>query len=556
MRQELTGFSDHIGRASCDSRRDSTIPSYGSRGSRRVPRPVLGLFILLLVGCGRKPAEAPAAAKPVAGAEVAAAAVVNVAPAQARNIAKAVEVTGNLVALQDVVVGAKSGGRLATVSVHEGDAVAAGQVVAVMDTADLRAQVQQAEANVNASVTREQQAKVVLAQARNQLQSARTQLRWTEQTTANAVRQARSAVDAAQQRLKVVKEGARPQERAQSEEQVKAARANYEKARSDLKRFQALYREQAVSATQLDEKQAAFDSAQAQLNSAQQALSLVQEGARPEDIRQSEIAVQQARDQLSRAESDRATVQLRREEVQSAQVGINSAEAGIRTAQATTEQARAGLRIAQDGLANAYIKSPIGGVVAERRAEPGSQMMQGGAVLRIVNPRSIYFQAVLSESQFAQVREGQSTTVLVDAVPGKSFAGRVTRILPVASTAARSFNVRVNIAPDARLRPQMFARGSILIDTRRGATVVRKEAVLYDPSTNTARVFVSKPGGVAEERKVVTGYTDNGYIEILSGVRPGEQIIVAGQTTLQNGDKVKIEGVGGNAQMTSANMTL
>ncbi len=514
---------------------------------------VISCFVLLS-GCGRPPAEEKPAG-PAGGAEIVSASLVNVSPAQMRTIQKTMEVTGNLVALQDVLVGAQGGGKLAAVNVQEGDSVNAGQVVAVMDTVDLAAQVQQQQANVNAALTREQQARVVLSQARNQLQSARTQLVLTDKTTANAVRQARSGIDLAQQRLAVIKEGARAQERAQAEETVKGARANYEKARSDLKRYQALYREQAVAATQLDEKQAAFDAAQAQLNGALQAQSLMKEGARPEDIRQAEIAVQQARDQLSRAENDRDTVKLRREDVKNAQTGVESALAGIRNAEAGTAQVRAGLRIAQDNLSNAYIKSPISGIVAERRAEPGSQLMQAGDVLRIVNPRSIYFQAVLSESQFSQIHEGQTATVRVDALPGKPFGGRVTRILPVASAAARSFNVRISIAPDPRLRPQMFARGSVLIDTRKGATVVRKEAVLYDPITKTARVFISKPNDVAEERKVQTGYTDDGYIEIVSGVRPGEKVIVIGQTTLQNGDKVKIEQ-SGNAQVTTSNGTL
>ena len=511
--------------------------------------------VLFFAGCGRPPAEEkPGGAAP--GAEIVSAPLVNVAPAQTRTIQKTMEVTGNLVALQDVLVGAQGGGKLAAVHVQEGDSVNAGQVVAVMDTVDLAAQVQQQQANVQAALTREQQARVVLSQARNALQSARTQLSWTDKTTANAVQQARSGVDLAQQRLAVVKEGARAQERAQAEEQVKGARANHDKARADLKRYQALYREQAVSASQLDEKQAAFDSAQSQLNSALQAQSLMKEGARPEDIRQAEIAVQQAKDTLSRAIADRDTVKLRREDVKNAQTGVESALAGIRNAEAGTAQARAGLRIVQDNLSNAYVKSPISGIVAERRAEPGSQLMQAGEILRIVNPRSVYFQAVVSESQFSQLREGQTATVRIDALPGRAFSGRVTRILPVASAAARSFNVRISIAPDPRLRPQMFARGSVLIDTRRGATVVRKEAVLYDPVTKTARVFISKPNDVAEERKVQTGYTDNGNIEILSGVRPGEKVIVTGQTTLQDGDKVKIEaGVGGQESGVGGQIT-
>lgn len=553
------GSDAEMNRSESNSYRPQWVVHPGGSAALRAVRGgwrgVAAASMLIAVGCGKPPAKSPGGAAAPASDTVSAAVVI-VAPAQRRDIRKTVDVTGQLVALQDVVVGAEGGGRLAAVNVQEGDSVSAGQTVAVMDTTELSAQLQQAQSNVTAALTREQQARVALSQARNQLQSARTQLALTDKTTANAVRQAKSGVDLALQKLAVVRVGARPQERAQAEEQVRSAQANYDKARSDLKRYQALYREQAVSASQLDEKQAAFDSAQAQLNSAQQALSLIREGARQEDIRQAEIAVQQARDTLARSEADRATVQLRREEVQNAEVGIRSAQAGIETAQAGTQQSRAGLRIAQEALSQAYIKSPINGIVAERRAEPGSQLMQGGAVMRIVNPKSVYFQAVVSESQFAQTREGQPAEVRVDALPGRVFAGRVTRILPVASAAARSFNVRISIPPYPGLRSQMFARGSLLIDTRRGATVVRKEAVLYDPVTKTARIFVSKPSGVAEERKVTTGYTDNGNIEIVSGVNPGEQIIVTGQTTLQNGDKVRVESANGKSQLTSADASL
>src|SRR5687767_2721569 len=175
------------------------------------------VLIALIAGCGRPPAEEkPGGAAP--GAEIVSASLVNVEPAQTRTIQKTMEVTGNLVALQDVLVGAQGGGKLAAVRVQEGDSVSAGQVVAVMDTVDLAAQVQQQQANVQAALNREQQARVVLTPTRNALHGARTQPAWPDKTTANAVRQARSGIDLTQQRLAVVKAGARGQERAQAEE--------------------------------------------------------------------------------------------------------------------------------------------------------------------------------------------------------------------------------------------------------------------------------------------------------------------------------------------------
>jgi len=520
-----------------------------SRRVRAAGMAGLAVAAALAAGCGRQ----PAAANSEAAASGAAAVAVTVAPAASGDISRTVDVTGSLVALQDVTVGTRAPGRVAAVFVREGDPVRAGQVVATMDSTDPQAGVQQAQASLDAAFTREQQARAALqqariavTQARNQLRNAEVTLRWTDRTSATAVEVARAGLQSAQEALSVVKQGAREQERRQAEENVRSAKATYEKARADLRRSQDLYREQAVSQSQLDQAQAAFEAAQAQYNSAQQALSLIREGARPEEIRRAELAVQQARESLAKAEADRATVELRRQDVENARASVQAAEAGLKTAQAGVAQARAGvdqaraaLRIAQEGLRNAYITSPITGYVADRIAEPGAQLGGGGPVMRIVAPGSVYFQAVLSESQFALVRPGQSATVTVDAIAGRQFRGRVSKVFPVAS-AARSFPVRIDIPADPRLRPEMYGRGSILIDTHRGATIVPKDAVIFDPVDRKARLFVAQ-AGKASERSVQVGYTDPGRVEVVAGVRPGEQVIVAGQNALSDGDPVRVQ---------------
>jgi RND family efflux transporter MFP subunit len=511
-------------------------------------------------GCGKKP-DATVEAGPKSGGKPDAAAtgaVVTVAPVTTGSIEKTLEVNGSLVALRDVIVGTKQAGRLAQVIPHEGDRVSAGQVVATMDTADLQAQVQQAQANVQAAITKQQQAIAArqqavnsVAQARNAVQNAETTAKWTDKTTSSSVQVAQSALDTAVQRLAVTKAGARPQERRQAEENVASAHAGYEKARSDLKRFQSLFRDQAVSQSQLDEKQAAFDAAQASYNSAQQALSLIQEGARQEDIRTAELAVQSARDALERAKADRDQVHLRQEDVQtaksnlhSAEVGVQAADAGIEAAKAGVAQAQAALRVVQEGLGYAYIKSPVNGIVAERRAEPGSQLGGGGAVLRIVDPSSVYFQAVLSESQYAGVRLGQPADVTIDAIPTtetRPIRGSVTRLLPVASSAARSFTVRIDLPVDNRMRPQMFARGKILSDIHRNATLVPKDAVLFDPGSKKAHVFVAK-GGKADQREIQVGFTNPKFVEAIGGdLTTSDKVVVAGQTTLQDGDAIRVQ---------------
>lgn len=536
------------------------------------------ILVLGAAGCGKGPAAeaggggAAGGGKPGAGKTVAIsnAAAVTVVPATTGDIAKTIEVTGSLVALQDVVVGTKQAGRVAQVNVHEGDQVRAGQVVAMMDTADLNAQKLSAEANVQAALTREQQAQQAYVQAQNALTQAQNQLRqaqnsvrnaqttldWTKKTTQSAVDTAQAGLQSAQESLAIVKQGAREQERRQAQEAVASAKANYDKARSDLKRYQALYRDQVVSASQLDQMQAAFDAAQAQYNSAQAAYSLIQEGARPEDIRRAQLTVQQAREALTKAQADRENIRLREEDVRTAKVavetakanirsaeaGVSSAKSGIAAAKAQTTQARAAVDVANQNLAYATITSPINGYVAERRAEPGTQLGGGGGVLRIVNPNTVYFQATLPESDYAEVRVGMPVSVRIEALPEttqRPIQGRVTRVLPVAS-AARNFTIRVDMPGDRRMRPQMFARGDILINTHRATVLVDKDAVLFDPANNKTRVFVVE-NDKAVERVVKTGYSNPRQVEILNGVSAGDRVITNGQTALQNGDPVKVQ---------------
>lgn len=499
----------------------------------------------LAVGCRRSPAGQSKVGADGLKSTGASGVAVNVRAARRGDIARTVDVTGSLVALNDVMVSAKSSGKLVAVYPREGESVRAGQVVAEMDTVDLRAQLAAQEAAYRTAVTRLDQARAQLQQARSSLANAETQLSWTTKTTETAVQTAEALLQTAQERLSVVKQGARAQERRQAEESVRAAKANSDKARADLKRMQTLFRDQAVSQSQLDQAQAAADSAEASYQSAVQALSLIREGARPEDIRTAELSVLQARQSLDKANADRAQIKLRQADVESAKDGVRVATAGVRAAEAGVSQAESEVKISRQALADAFIRSPITGYVAARMAEPGQQIAGGGmggaAILRIVAPESVYFQATVSETQVAEIRRGQSVEVTVDALPGRKFRGSITRILPVASMAARAFTLRIDFPVEPAMRPQMFTRGRILIGMHRGVVLAPKDAVIFDPIQNRSKVFVVLPTGKAQEREVKVGYTDPVQVEIVSGLRAGETVVVQGQNMLQDGDLVRVQ---------------
>ncbi len=449
---------------------------------------------------------------------------VGIVSASLGTIAETVDVTGPLVAQNDVTVSVKANGKLVAVLVREGDLVRQGQLLAQQDTVDLQNQLLVQRANLESAKTK-------LSQAEAQLRQSRTNLKLTDDQTLSAVRQAQAALDSAIQQQRITKIGAREQERKQAQETVLSAKADRDKARSDLKRYQDLYRQQAVSAQQLDQTQAAADSAEARYNTAVQAQSLTLEGARPEEIRRAQLSVDQARQTLITAKANRSQVNLRQADIANAQATVDAARAGI-------QQAQANVRIAQQAIADAEIRSPINGVVAERKAEPGQQLSTAkGDVLRLVDLNSIYFDASLSETQYSRVQVGQPVAVNIYALPGKTFSGKVAKVFPVAS-ASRSFTVRVQLINEGNvLRPQMFASSHITVQQKDNVVLIPREAAL-DVKDGKARVFVNA-NGTADERSVNVGISDLKHYEVVAGIRQGDPVVVTGASQIQKGDKIE-----------------
>lgn len=469
---------------------------------------ITGLALIGLVGflsgCAQR--------APVNPAQEAAAPATAVAVVSARtgDIPFTISVTGSLQALDDVTVSAKVPGKIANVFVREGDAVRAGQVVVQQDTSDLEAQVRQAEAALQSARARLKQAETALA------------LQPTQNET--SLRQAEAALEAARARLRALETGARRQERQQMEQQVASAKANLDNAQSNLERIRRLYQQDAVSKQQVDAAQTAYDIALAQYRTAQEQLSLVQEGVRQEDLDAQRALVKQAEEAVRLAKTGDLQLRVRQDEVNAAK--------------ALVAQAEAGLLYARQQYESAFIRSPINGTVAMRAAQPGQMAGGGTPLMRIVNVNSIFFEANVSETDVRHVRVGQPVTVTVDAYPGRTFRGTVSRVYPVGSEGSRSFVVRVDMRNEGGvLKPEMFARGEILVDVHRNVVLIPKDAILTQDGKQV--VFVVKEG-VARRVVVQTGYI-NGLNAEVSGIPAGAQVVVQGQENLREGDKVRVE---------------
>jgi RND family efflux transporter MFP subunit len=430
--------------------------------------------------------------------------------ARTGDMASVIEVSGDIKALKSTVLSAKIGGRIVSVPYREGDYVCAGTVVVQQDTSDLNDQVRQAEA--------------ALLAAKARLSQAITTASLSDTQTEAQISQAKAALEAARANYELIRKGARSQEIATAENAVASAKANYENAKTNLERMRALFAEGALSKQQLDLAQMQYDVAHAQYESAKQQLSLIKAGAREEQIEAAEKQVKQAEEALRIAKANRAQKALRHED--------------IKAAKAAVAQAEAALAFARQQVINASITTPISGTISKRMAEPGQMATPGVPLIEVVALNTVYFEAEVSEIEIAKVKVGQPVTVTVDALPGKKFHGKVFKILPTADTQSRHFAVRIAI-PNSKgeIKPGMFARGSIEIARHKNTVIIPKDALIVNGEGRAVYVVVNS---TAKFKPITTGFESREEIEVLSGIKPNDEIVIVGQDKLSDGVKVNV----------------
>jgi len=512
-----------------------------------------GIFLmgtLAGAGCGKKQ-DAQKDHKPGIG-DPGGSVPVQVAPVQSGTIAASVPVTGNIQALQDVQLSARAAGRVIAVNFREGQVVRAGQVVVQQDTTDLQANVRQAQANI-----RQAEANVSSNQAK--VQQARTNYTLQIQTAKQAVAQAKAQVASARQNYLKVKRGSRPQQVLQGQNQVLLAKANLDNALTVLTRNKNLFAQGAIAKADLDTAQTNYDVQVQTYKNAQESLSLTREGSQTEDIAAAQAQLQQQQASLNTAIANQQQTQVRQQDILQAQDAVRQAQAAVQVQQQT-------LAFNQQQVANAFIKSPINGIVAAREVEPGQVASPGTNLMRVVGLGSVYYEPTISETDFAATGVGNSVTVQVDALPGKSYPGKVSAVYPAASATNRVFSLRVTVSnPNNELRPGMFARGSIITRVARNVPVVPATALVplasqqgfqaNDSSdaqiasgtqTSAQQVVVVGANNTAQPRPVKVGIQNQQQAQITSGVQTGEKIVIVGQQGLKRGDKLTIIDANGN----------
>ena len=307
-----------------------------------------------------------------------------------------------------------------------------------------------------------------------------------------------------------------------------------------------------------------------QLQEARAALAVARSTLQRARVEQ-RTAATEARRKESLARKDLIT----RQEMDNVRARRDTAAASLAVAQAQVSQAEARVGLLGKQLRDTRILAPFSGWVQTRRLDPGAVVSPGTAVLRLVRKSPIVVRFKVGERHIGEVRRrmaasdsaapgaqrspGLPVQIRVDAYPREPFRGVIVRIAPALDVASRTVAVEAELPnQDGRLMPGMFCRVALDLGTRQRALLVPLRALVArrdrhsDERRSAARVFVVRDRRArltqiqlgAEDPGAKGAGGDGGRGEVLSGLEEGQQVVVEGHDSLEDGAPVEVVSAG------------
>ena len=466
------------------------------------------------------------------------------------SVESAVRYTGQAVGFNEVDVQPRVQGWITWMPSYVGRRVHAGEVLARLDTSQVKPQIAERQAAVTMSrqgvdVTRReyQQAQAGVAQSRAEVQSKR-----------DAVAGARADVTAASEEKASAEAdlSAAQTQAASAEAGLSAMQADQQYWQQEIARERELLAKGAVSKDEFQREQAQAAGADGKVQQAQAAIRQV--GA--------QIRAAQARVRKSDAMIDSAT-----RKAQQMASDVRTSEAAVRSAQAAADASRQRIAQSQSGVAQAQaslsastttrnyseVRAPIDGIISQRLISPGQLVNPGQALLRVAQVSPIRLQANVAESDLGRIRPGATVTVQDPRTEGRPVTARVTSVTPVADPVARTGIVEAIYSnKEGRFMPGGYLTMDISTGHAERALHVPAAAILMRPEASDGvlsegvRYYVWAAEAVADSENrytvqpvdVVTGITDGAETVIVSGLKEGQQVVVEGAAYLKSGDTV------------------
>lgn len=191
-------------------------------------------------------------------------------------------------------------------------------------------------------------------------------------------------------------------------------------------------------------------------------------------------------------------------------------------------------------LTNTILKSPLNGVVSARNYDEGDMYTMSAPLYVVQQINPIKALVAVSEKNYSLLKKGIEVEFTPEALNGKTYVGKVTRIHPTVDAATHTIVAEVTIDnPKFELRPGMYSSARVIF-SKGDAIVVPDTAVLKQQGSGVRTVYVLKADGTVELRIVEVGRHIGSEYVILSGVQAGEKVVVSGQSLLRSGIKVEV----------------
>jgi len=205
---------------------------------------------------------------------------------------------------------------------------------------------------------------------------------------------------------------------------------------------------------------------------------------------------------------------------------------------AAFETARAELELAETRLEKHELLAPFDGIVGVRNVSVGAYLGPGTAIVNLENLATLKVDFRVPETQLAAIKVGQPIEVHVDALPDRTFTGKIYAINPLVDVNGRSLQVRGRIDnADGVLRPGLFARIVVRSLVQREVVSVPESAVV--PRAGDTFVYVVDADR-AVERRVRLGQRRAGAVEVVEGLQAGSRVVTAGQQRLRDGVRIEV----------------
>ncbi len=442
-------------------------------------------------------------------------------------------------------------GQIQTLQVRQGSYVTKGQVLVRIDPSQMQAQLNQAQANLAQAQYRLSQAEITtnpttvsvasqIAVQQAALSSARALNKQTIANYQQQVEAARAALADAKTKVTTAQAAIGAAKAA-----INAAEANLANSTLTLDRTVTLFKQGFVAAQDVDNARAQQQvyaasvttaksqlasataqmvSARSQVDSANNALTIAVNKGRS-DIAASTAAVQQAKASLRLAQANRAQNPAYQANLAALKSAVKAASAQVQTASAQ--------------LGYTTLRSPINGWVTARNADPGTMATIGQTLLTIVELKSLYVTVPVPEEDLKVVSLGQRVSGALDALPGTLLSGTVTHINPAADPLSRQFTVRITIAnPTNQIKPGMFGHVTFRKLIKSGALEIPREGVMNEKTGTFAAVISNHSTTMLVP--IVTGTQDGANVQIMNGLKLGQQVVTLAERPPTTGTKVKI----------------